>query len=175
LPAISLAADPPAKTRRTDKYQIAAAKTYNMHAHDHARLLSKYAAASSAAVPAAVLKEHAAAIRSNAAAATKAYSQISAATKNDPKNVAQMAEIQQSLAKVTSLVNELEAQKMEDQVAEAKLIQEKMAAVNQELKETHEASKKIDAAISMANQNTDEFEDRQSDSYYFTGKGHFID
>ena len=87
---------------------------------------------------------------------------------------AQLAEIQKRLAEVSKKVDELET----DKDAEAKVIEEATTDISADLKATHDASKVIDAALTAQLQGqdqSDEFSDRQSSDYYFTGEGHFID
>lgn len=160
--------------RRGDAYHLAAGKTYNIHANDHARLLGKFAAAAEHPVSSDVIAPHAALIRVNAEAAQKAYRRIGNTAGNDTQTKAQLAEIQQRLTKVTELVNQLESQSAK-QALDAKLVLERATAISQQLKQTHLASRRIDQIFSAAVQTGGEFTDRDSDSYYFTGEGHFID
>jgi hypothetical protein len=160
--------------RRGDAYQLAAGKTHNIHANDHARLLGKYAAAAAHPVSQEVLTPHAAAIRVNVDAAQKAYSRIRNDGKSDPQMKAQLTEIQQRLTKVTELVNQLENQSAK-QAVEAKTVLDRTNTISQELKQAHLASKKVDQIFGAAVQTGSDFTDRDSDSYYFTGEGHFID
>jgi hypothetical protein len=173
----ALAADTPSTTRRGDQYHLAAAKTKNIHAHDHARLLGKYAAASDEPVPAAIVKEHAAAIRANAQQARKSYQALSAGAAKDPAVARQLEEINKRLNKVDELVERLESQSKRDSAASRAVIAE-TKAISQELKATHDASKEIDQAFADAAQEeraASQFDNRQSPDYYFTGEGHFID
>jgi hypothetical protein len=169
-----LAADSPAAARRGDHYQLATAKTQNIHANDHARLLAKYAAASNEPVPSDVVNHHLAAIRANTELAAKSYGKLSAATKQDAVVSKQLAEINARLAKVNELVSQLEAQSKQE-ATESKAIIAKTNALSQEFKATHVASKAIDRAFVQAAQQDESFSDRDSSDYYFTGEGHFID
>jgi cell pole-organizing protein PopZ len=174
LSALSFADDSPNPGQRGDAYQLAAGKTYNMHAHDHARLLGKFAAAAEHPVSSDVLAPHLASIRANADAAQKAYKRMSARAKNDPQLKNQLAEIEQRLTKVSQLVNQLEVQSAKQNV-EAIAVLDRTNAISRELKQTHLASKQIDRMFGAAIQTGGDFSDRDSDSYYFTGEGHFID
>lgn len=166
--------DTPAPSRRGDKYYVAAAKTYNIHANDHVRILNKYAAANGGKVSGEVIKEHTAEMRRNLESAKKAYAKISPQGKKNPNIAAQLTEVEQRLDKATALIDQLEAASAKDN-AEAKQVMAQTAALSRELQATHKANKAIDQAVAQSLHSDDEFEDRQSDSYYFTGEGHFID
>lgn len=171
LPEIAPADD---AAKRAEQYQVAAGKTYNMHANDHARILGKYAKATGKPVPKAVVAEHTKAIRSNVTQAQQAYKKLATAAGDNPQLAAQLAEIQKRLAAVSKKVDELES----DNDAEAKDIVNATMDISADLKATHDASKAIDAAIAAQLQTDDqqeEFADRQSSDYYFTGEGHFLD
>jgi len=160
--------------KRAEQYQVAAGKTYNMHANDHARMLGKYAKATGQPVPQEVIAEHTKAIRANVAQAAQAYKKLASSAGDNPQVAAQLAEIQKRLAQVSQKVSELES----DKDAEAKMVEEATTDISADLKATHDASKAIDAALTAQLQTTDsddEFRDRQSSDYYFTGEGHFID
>ncbi len=174
---VVLAADALSPTVRGDQYLVAAAKTYNMHANDHARLLGKYAAASDKPVAGAVIKNHVDAIRANTNMAKNLYDRLSSTAKNDPLVSKQLAAINARLAKVNELVDQLEAQSKEEST-ESKDVIAKTDALSQELKATHMASKAIDNSLMQAAQSelqSDEFADRQSSDYFSTGEGHFLD
>jgi hypothetical protein len=168
------AADSAATARRGDQYHLATAKTQNIHANDHARLLGKYAATSDEPVPSAVVKHHLGAIRANAQLAAKSYDKLSAAAKQNPMVSKQLAEINARLAKVNQLVDELEAQSKREAV-ESKAVIAKTNALSQELKATHLANKALDQAFLQGEQQNVQFSDPDSSDYYFTGEGHFID
>ena len=160
--------------KRAEQYQVAAGKTYNMHANDHARILGKYAKATGKPVPQAVVREHTKAIRANVAQAALAYKNLASSAGGSPQVSAQLAEIQKRLAEVTKKVDSLEA----ENDAEAKVIVDATTDISADLKATHDASKVIDAAISeqlQGQDQSDEFADRQASDYYFTGEGHFLD
>ena len=163
-----------ATTRRGDQYYLAVAKTQNMHAHDHARLLGKYAAATNEPVPAAIIKEHVAAIRANTELARKSFDRMSATAKNDPAVSKELTEINQRLTKVNELVDQLETQSKQDDT-DAKEVMSKANALSQELKATHLASKAIDQVFLQGAQSDNQFSDPQSPDYFFTGEGHFLD
>jgi len=166
-----------APTVRGDQYHMATAKTHNIHAHDYARLLSKYAAASDEPVPGAVIKEHVDAIRANTKLARESYNRLSADTKKDQRVSKQLAEISARLAKADELIEQLEAQSKQESI-ESKAVIAKVDALSMELKATHMANKVIDQAFIQSAQRevqSDQFSNRQSYDYYFTGEGHFID
>jgi hypothetical protein len=161
-------------SKRADHYYVSAGKTYNMHANDHARMLRKYAKASDAPVPAEVIKEHTAAIRANVAHAQKQFAKLTASAQANPDVAKQLAEIQKHLMQVTQQVASLESAKN----ADAKLVVSATDAITADLKATHETSKAVDQALNNVVENEDsseQFADRDSSSYYFTGEGHFID
>ncbi len=167
-------ADDPSATKRTELYYVAAGKTYNMHANDHARMLGKYAAATGKPVPAEVVREHTAAIRANVANAQKAYAKLAEFAKTNPGVAKQLAEINKQLASVSQQVKGLES----DNQADSKLVLMATSAISQDLKTTHLASKEIDRALAASQaqaQQTSRFDNLDSQSYYFTGEGHFID
>jgi hypothetical protein len=161
-------------TRRADQYYVAAAKTYNMHAHDHARMLGKYAAAADHPVPAEVVKEHTAAIGANVERARRSFAKLAHTAKPNPDLATQLAEIQKRLAAVTKQLSQLNASSAMEAV-DQKLVLSQTAGISRGLQATHLASKKIDAALVQAADANAQFDDSQSDSYYFTGEGHFID
>ncbi len=171
LPEVAPADD---AAKRAELYHVAAAKTYNMHANDHARILGKYAKATDRPVPQQVVREHTQAIRTNVAQAQQAYKKLASATGNSPQVTNQLAEIQKRLAEVSKKVAQLES----DKDAEAKMIIQATNDISADLKTTHDISKTIDAALNAQLQSEDqseEFTDRQSPDYYFTGEGHFLD
>jgi hypothetical protein len=159
---------------RAEKYYVAAGKTYNMHAHDHARMLGKYAAAHDAPVPSEVVREHVQAIDANVARARQSYTKLNTAAKTNPAVAEQLAEIEKQLKSVTAQVNKLKSASNSDK-AETKAILAETDAISKSLKATHDASKEIDQALTQAIENNEQFDNRQSDSYYFTGEGHFLD
>ena len=167
----------PDPTRRAEQYYVAAGKTYNMHAHDHARMLGKYAAAVDHPLPPAVVKEHAAAISGNVERARQAYNKLAQTARNNPTLAAQLTQIQSRLAAVTKQLAQLHASSAKEAV-DARLVLSQTAAIARDLKATHLASKQIDAALVRAAtdaKDNHQFDDPQSSSYYFTGEGHFID
>jgi hypothetical protein len=164
LATTALAGDgPAADSLRGEKYQLALAKTYNMQAHDHARMLDKYAALGER-VPADVVQEHAAAIRFNAKAARKSFARLGETAKN-PAIAGQLAQMQQRLNKVTELADRLEAQAAQEGSGEAQLIGSQSAEISRQLRANH-----VDARETDSN-----FYGSDSESYYFTGEGHFVD
>jgi hypothetical protein len=149
---------------RGDQYHLALGKTYNMQAHDHARMLGKYAALGER-VPADVVKEHAAAIRFNATAAKKSFAKLAEFANNKPALAGQLAQMQQRLDKVTELADRLETQVEQEGTGEAQLIASQSAEISRQLRANH-----VDANEADGN-----FYNSDSDSYYFTGNGHFVD
>ncbi len=174
---VALAADTTASSVRGDQYYLATAKTHNMHANDHARLLGKYAAASDEPVPGSVIKEHVAAIRANTELAKESYDRLSAAAKKNPVVSKQLAEINSRLSKVDDLVDQLEAQSKHEST-ESKDVIAMTNALSKEMKATHLASKGIDQALIQADESSEQaaqFDNTQSPDYFFTGEGHFLD
>ncbi len=161
-------------TKRGDQYHIANAKTRNMHAYDHARLLGKYAGASDEPVPSDVVKHQLAGIRDNTEMARELFGQLSDDAKQNPAVRKQLLRIQGQLDKVTRLIAELEEQSTTDTLV-TKAVTTKVQAIAQELKATHAASKQIDRALNTAIEGNDQFYDEHANDYYFTGEGHFID
>ncbi len=164
---------------RGSQYYVAAGKTYNIHAHDHVRMLGKYAVASDKPVPKGVIKEHVAAIRSNIKNALAAYTKLGDSAKDNPTVQKQLAEIQKHLASVSQQVSHLDDQATDEGV-ESKLVLSEATAMAKDLKATHDASKEIDTALAQAAENspqeqTARFDNLDSSNYYFTGEGHFID
>jgi hypothetical protein len=168
------AEDQPASPRRSDHYFVSAGKTYNSHAHDHVRMLGKYAAAAEHPVPKGVVQEHSTAIKSNVERARSSYARLAQAARQNPSVNKQLADIQERLAQVTAKLAKLEKASDADNV-EARLVIDEARAMAKELKAAHQASKQIDQALTSALENKDSFDDPQSPDYYFTGEGHFID
>lgn len=67
-----------------DDYYFYTAQLYASHASDHADVLDQYASVNQP-VPAAVIKEHTAAIRGNLTASSKSYSKLSKEFTKDPE------------------------------------------------------------------------------------------
>ncbi|HVC97722.1 MAG TPA: hypothetical protein VND64_28885 [Pirellulales bacterium] len=151
------------KAEQGGAYHVAAGKTYNMQAHDHARMLQKYADLGDE-VPRDVVQDHAAAIRFNTEAAKKSYDRLA---KSEPGNAA-LAKIVEQLRKrlelVTAELELLEAQEAEIAAA-SKTIMARTNEISKHLQANHRALRAID----------DDFYDSSSDSYYTTGEGHFVD
>jgi hypothetical protein len=97
---------------RGDAYSTNAASTYGSHAYDHARILNQYSATGQP-VPKEVIKEHTDAVRSNVAAAKKAYSKLSDAAKKDAAK--QLAAIEEHHAKVLEMCKMLDAECAKDE------------------------------------------------------------
>ncbi len=174
-PALAAPApDSPPQGHRGDQYHIATAKTHNIHAHDHARLLGKYAEGSEEPVPADVIQHHTQAIRKDTEKARQAFSRLSDSAKNNPAVAQQLAKIQQQLDKVTEMVNHLEGRSETTAIAST-VVTEQMQALAEQMKATHVASKEIEQVFIQSLQQRDEFQDLQTSDYYFTGEGHFID
>ncbi len=171
------AAGPVSPTVRGDQYHIATAKTHNIHANDHARLLSKYAEASDEPVPGAVIKAHVDAIRADTELARQSYNRLSVGTQEEHLVSMQLAEISARLAKVDELIEQLEAQS-EQETSESQAVIAKVNALSTELKAAHAANKAIEQVFIETAQRevrSEQFSNRQSSDYYFTGEGHFID
>jgi hypothetical protein len=165
LATSALAADGQDETSlQGEKYHLALGKTYNMQAHDHARLLSKYAAVGER-VPADVVKEHAAAIRFNAQAARKSFTKLEGLAKTDPALSQQVAQMQQRLDKVNALVAQLEARVEQQGELQSETVAAQTAEISQQLRSNHVSARETD----------DRFYNADSDAYYFTGEGHFVD
>ncbi|HVC93609.1 MAG TPA: hypothetical protein VND64_07965 [Pirellulales bacterium] len=151
------------KAAQGGAYHVAAGKTYNMQAHDHARMLRKYADVGDE-VPGDVVQDHAAAIRFNTEGAKKSYDRLA---KSEPGNAA-LAKIVEQLRKrldmVTAELELLEAQEAES-AAESKMISARTNEISKHLQANHRALRAID----------NDFYDSSSDSYYETGEGHFVD
>jgi len=165
LATSSLASDGQDETSlQGEKYHLALGKTYNMQAHDHARLLSKYAAVGER-VPAEVVKEHAAAIRFNAQAARKSFTKLEGLAKTDPALSQQVAQMQQRLDKVNALVAQLEARVEQQGELQSETVAAQTAEISQQLRSNHVSARETD----------NRFYNADSDAYYFTGEGHFVD
>jgi hypothetical protein len=164
LATAALAGDGPGgDSLRGEEYQLALAKTYNMQAHDHARMLDRYAALGER-VPADVVKEHAAAIRFNANAAKRSFAKLGE-TASNPALASQLAQMRQRLDNVTELADRLEAQTAQEGSGESQLVGTQSAEISRQLRANH-----VDAQEADGN-----FYGSDSESYYFTGEGHFVD
>jgi hypothetical protein len=92
----SASAAPPKITKlQGDAYYFSIGQMYDLHAFQHAKMLAKFSA-DGATIPPEVLTEHVAAIRTNVAAADKAFSKISPATKKSPTTAKKLAELEQA-------------------------------------------------------------------------------
>lgn len=151
------------KSRQSGKYHLAAGKTYNMHAHDHARMLGKYAALGKT-VPADVVKEHAAAIRYDAQAAKRSFASLGKTAPNNSQLSKQIEQLQARLDRVTELTKKLEMQTSKNAV-ESKVVAGQSQEISELLRTNHAAAKEADS----------DFYDSDSDNYYGTGEGHFVD
>lgn len=152
----------------------AAGKTYNLHANDHARLLNKYAKATAQPVPADVIKEHTTGMRASITAARSAFNQVGAVTQGNAKITPQLASVQQRLDKAMKLIDQLEAQSAREAV-QSKEVAAQTAAISQELKAVHTQSQQIDQTLNDQSEENNNFYNSDSDSYYETGEGHFVD
>ncbi|HVC93610.1 MAG TPA: hypothetical protein VND64_07970 [Pirellulales bacterium] len=159
--AIAAAEKPTA--RQGGAYHVAAGKTYNIEAHDHARLLQKFAELEEM-VPAEVVDDHAAAIRFNTEAAKKSYARLAKSAPANAALVKMVEQLQERLDKVTAALKHLEALAAKT-AADAKVVIARTEEISRHLQANHKALRKID----------DDFYDSNSDSYYETGEGHFVD
>lgn len=171
---VAAAAENVDSTRRAEQYYVAAGKTYNMHAHDHARMLGKYAAAANEPVPRDVVQEHADGIATNVEHARNSFAKLATAAKGDPTIKQQLAEIEKRLDQVTGQVARLKTES-NDEAVDSQLLAKETAQITSDLKATHMAGKEIDNALAQQAESRDAFYNRNSPSYYFTGEGHFID
>jgi DNA repair exonuclease SbcCD ATPase subunit len=172
--SVAAEADKVDPTRRAEQYYVAAGKTYNMHAHDHARMLRKYAEASNSPVPREVIREHATAIAANVDRARQSFAKLATAAKQLPNVEKQLAEIEKRLSQVSGKIAKLNTASTDEAVDSEMLAKETSEIVN-DLKATHMAGKEIDSALAQQAQSRGQFYDPNSPSYYFTGEGHFLD
>ena len=128
--------------RRGDEYYLAAGKTYNRHAAEHAKLLSKYAA-TGAPVPASVVAEHAAAIKAGLDSAEKSFDKVSPQAKSNADVAAQLANLKANLAKANGKVAELQAAAAANQASDSAKIAALSSQINQLLKMNHEAHQTV--------------------------------
>jgi methyl-accepting chemotaxis protein len=155
--------DENAISRQGGKYHLAAGKTYNMQSQDHARMLKKYAALGEK-VPADVVREHAAAIRFNADAARRSYSRLARSADGNEALVAQVRQLHERLDQVSATLTQLEAEASRTS-ANSKSVVAHANEISQQLRDNHNDLRRIDEA----------FYNADSDSYYTTGEGHFVD
>lgn len=146
------------------KYYLALGKTYNSQAHDHVRLLKKYASQHETA-DAGVVNEQSTAIRSNAEAAKRALAKTAELEKENRSLAAQIAQMQARLDRVAELAKRLESQTAKKKVVDSKQVQTESAAAADLLRENHLHVKRTDS----------DFYNSDSESYYTTGEGHFVD
>jgi len=151
------------KPQQDGEYHLAAGKTYNMHAHDHARMLLKYAGAGDQ-VPADVVQDHVASIRFNTEAARKSYIRLAKSSGASAVLVQKVEQMQKRLDKVNTELEQLEAHAAKNAV-ESRTVIARANAVSRHLHANHDDLRAID----------DGFYDSGSDSYYETGEGHFVD
>jgi hypothetical protein len=157
------AKDQDGKSEQADEYYLALGRTHNMQAHDHARLLQKYAARSDHA-PADVIHDQAAAIRFNAEAAKKSFALQGKSAGDNAALAKQVVQLQKRLDKVIASVKQLEDLSA-GKSASAKAVLARTNDISQQLRANHNDLRAIDR----------DFYDSDSDSYYETGEGHFID
>jgi hypothetical protein len=157
------AEDQDGKSKQADEYYLALGRTHNMQAHDHARLLQKYAARSDRA-PADVIHDQAAAIRFNAEAAKKSFARQGKSAGDNAALAKQVVQLQKRLDKVIASVKQLEDLSA-GKSASAKAVVARTNDISQQLRANHNDLRTIDR----------DFYDSDSDSYYETGEGHFID
>jgi hypothetical protein len=150
-------------SRHKEKFHLALSKTYNMQAHDHARLLDKYAALVKS-VPAEIVGEHASAIRTASQAAKKNFAKLAKSAPNNVDLAKQIERLQKRLDQVTDLTKQLEGQAAEKE-SESQTLRKQLGEISRLLRTNHDAVKRID----------DDFYDSSSDDYYLTGEGHFVD
>jgi hypothetical protein len=149
--------------RQTERHHLAAGKTHNLQAHDHARLLGKYAGASDRA-SAEIVKGQTAAIRASAQAAKKSFAKVGQTAPDNRELAARVAQLQERLDQVTELSNRLESQ-LRQPAVDSRTAAEYSSAVSELLRANHASIKQVDQ----------DFYNSQSDSYYSTGEGHFVD
>lgn len=161
-------------TLRTEQYYVAAGKTYNMHANDHARMLAKYAAASKKPVPSDVVREHVKAIEENLQHARDSFAKLSPMGQNDEKVGQQLSEIEKRLGMLTGQIDSLK-KVAADEAVDSTMIAKETNQMMAHMKATHQAGKEIDSALAAQMESREKFYDPNASSYYFTGEGHFID
>lgn len=154
----------PESARKTAAYHLAVGNTYNRHADQHAQILDKYAALGET-VPAGIVREHAAAIRHDVEQAHKAYSSLAKADKDNPGVAEAVAELQQRLGKLTESLKRLEDREQRQDALQAQMVRTQAAEISAILNDSYSAARKADQ----------KFYDMQSESYYSSGEGHFVD
>ena len=159
----TLSTDEQSTSRQGGKYHLAAGKTYNMQSHDHARMLQKFAGLADH-VPAGVVREHAAAIRFNTEAARRSYARLATSAGGNADLAEQVEQLQQRLAKVSASLSKLEAAST-GAIANSQTVIAHTNEISQQLRDNHNDLRRIDQA----------FYNSDSDSYYTTGEGHFVD
>lgn len=122
---------------RGDIYYLAAARVYNRHVYDHARMLSQYSSAGNKPVPADVLKEHVEMMRWYLQNTNKSLAKISPAAKSNPMVATKVADMQGRTAKLLGIVDRLEAESAAAESADAKKLIEMTAEMTQALKTMH--------------------------------------
>jgi hypothetical protein len=91
-----------------DPYYLYSAKTYGDHAADHVHILRQFISRGSP-LSTDRLRQHVGAVRENAVSTQWAYSQLSAAVKNQPDDQQELAEIEQHYAQVLEICDRLDA------------------------------------------------------------------
>jgi hypothetical protein len=151
-----------AASRQGGKYYLAAGRTYNNQAQDHARMLKKYAALGEQ-VPANIVHEHAAAIRFNTEGARRSYTRLARSAGDNAELAQQIKQLQERLDKVAATLKQLEDASREK--ANAQAVIARSNEISQQLRDNHNDLRRIDEA----------YYNSDSDSYYTTGEGHFVD
>jgi uncharacterized protein YPO0396 len=157
------AEDQDRKARQSGEYYLALGRTHNMQAQDHARLLRKYAALSDRA-PADVVQDHVAAIRYNTDAAGKSFARLGESAGDNAALAKHVEQLQKRLDQVNTSLKQLQAE-LGGRTVGAKAVAGRTNEISRQLRENHNDLRAMDG----------EFYDSDSDSYYATGEGHFVD
>jgi hypothetical protein len=157
------AQDAQTESRQGSKYHLALAKTYHQQSHDHVRMLQKYAELGDS-VPADVVNEHASAIRYNTDATKRAYGRLVKSAGDNADLAKRVEQMQARLDKVSATLKELEANTAK-QKANSTAVAARAKEITQQLRSNHVDLGRID----------NDFYNSDSDSYYETGEGHFVD
>jgi hypothetical protein len=145
-------------------YYLGRGKAYSIHADDHAKTLEKYAATVDS-VPAQIVKEHASAIHRNVQAAKRSFALVEKADREQPGLASAVEQLQQRLDQTVESVKQLQARVANDEAVEAGAVAAQSAEISQLLRDSYTTARQADR----------QFYDSQSEGYYFSGEGHFVD
>ena len=138
-PAVPVGSEP---KKQSADYYLSVGNVFSKHAHEHAQVLERYAAAGET-VPANIVREQAKAIHHDVEQAQKSFSQVAVAdeeitSENLPDAV---KKLHVGLGKVAASVTRLESQVQRQGTIEATLVRAQTAIINRLLQQASQAAR----------------------------------